>query len=219
VSPLPGFRLLLITPAKLRAIAPKCDAETWAPALSAAMSEADVTSTIRIAAFLAQVAHESAGLTRFEENLNYSAQGLANTWARFSTSGEKGGPPTEQALALARKPELIANVVYAGRLGNGAPTSGEGWKYRGRGPIQVTGKNNYTACGVALRLDLVAQPELLLVPAHGARSAAWYWDSRKLNALADRGDMVGLTKAINGGTIGLEDRLRYFAKAREALAA
>ncbi len=105
---------------------------------------------------------------------------------------------------------MIANVVYASRMGNGPTESGEGWKFRGRGLKQLTGRDNYTRCGQALGLDLVADPDLLLQPEGAALSAAWFWSVNKCGALADADDFVGLTKRINGGTIGLEDRIRHY---------
>ena len=118
--------------------------------------------------------------------------------------------PTKVAESIAGKPELIANMVYSKRMGNGPAESGEGWKYRGRGLKQLTGKDNYTRCGQALELDLVANPDLLLEPEGAALSAAWFWSVNKCGPLADADDFVGLTKKINGGTIGLADREKRY---------
>jgi putative chitinase len=114
--------------------------------------------------------------------------------------------PTKVAHSIAGKPELIANMVYSSRMGNGPPQSGEGWKYRGRGAKQLTGKDNYKRCGDALGVDLVGNPDLLFEPMYAARSAGWFWKANGLSAFADAGDIKGMTKKINGGFIGLEQR-------------
>ena len=171
-------------------------AGVFVPVLNAAMSKHGIVTPARIAAFIAQVGHESGQLTRLVENLNYSADALMRTWpSRFDRV---------RATAAARKPEQIANIAYGGRMGNAAP--GDGWKYRGRGLIYVTGKNNYAACGEALGLDLIDQPGLLEQPQHAAMSAAWFWASSGLNPLADAGDLKSITQRINGGQNGAADR-------------
>ena len=178
-------------------------------ALNKAMQEFSINTPIRQCAFIAQTAHESAGYAFLIENLNYSAQALINTWpSRFTA---------KNAPLYARQQQKIANYVYSNRLGNGNEASGDGWKYRGRGIIQITGKDNYRNCGVDLGLDLVTSPELLEQLEHAFRSGAWFWNSRKLNDLADKEDFVRITKAINGGTIGLEDRMKYYTRAKTAL--
>jgi len=165
---------------------------------------------LRMAHFLAQCAHESQGFTRLVENLNYSANGLKATWpSRFDNA---------TAEAFARNPEQTANKVYASRLGNGDQSSGDGWRYRGRGLIQVTGKDNYRKCGDALGLDLVKHPEFLETIGPAIASALWFWSVRQLNAKADNDDIEGITRAINGGLNGLEDRKAWLAKFRRALA-
>jgi putative chitinase len=191
------------------------DPGKWLEAVVEACTRFQINTPKRIAAFLAQTAHESGGYTMLEENLNYSADTMAVVWPnRFAEMGPDKKPikengknkPNKFALALHRKPEMIANVVYSNRMGNGTIESGEGYKYRGRGLKQLTGKDNYTRCGQALGVDLVAQPELLLTPQYAALSAGWFWDSNRLGDFADRDDFVGMTKKINGGTIGLADR-------------
>jgi putative chitinase len=153
----------------------------------------------RQASFLGQVLHESNNLKSLVENLNYGAKGLMSTWSnRF--------PTQEIAAQYERQPEKIANKVYADRLGNGSEESGDGWKYRGRGAIQCTGKSAYEACGKSLGLDLIGSPELLEQPSGAIASAGWFWDTRGLNQRADIGDIVGISKVINGGTLGLEER-------------
>jgi putative chitinase len=183
--------------------------EEYVPYLNEAAQRFEIATPLRSAAFIAQTAHESAEYSRFVENLNYSAQGLLNTWPKRFTA--------EKALAYGRKPDRIASYVYANRLGNGNEASGDGWRYRGRGIIQITGKTNYQACGNGLGVDLLASPELLEQPQLAFLSAAWFWDSRKLNDLADRDDFVGITKIINGGTNGLADRQAYYELAKAAL--
>lgn len=197
------------------------DPGKWLEAVVEACTRFQINTPKRIAAFLAQTAHESAGYTMLEENLNYSADTMAVVWPnRFAEMGPDKKPikengknkPNKFALALHRKPEMIANVVYSNRMGNGTIESGEGWLYKGRGLKQLTGKDNYTRCGKSLGIDLVEKPELLLTPQYAALSAGWFWDSNRLGDFADRDDFVGMTKKINGGTIGLADReARYKA--------
>lgn len=192
----------------IRAIAPGCSPE-WADALNAAMPLWGIVSAHRRAMFLAQCAHESGGFTRFVENLNYSAQALMRTWPnRF--------PSLAIAAQYERQPEKIANHVYANRLGNGNEASGDGWKYRGRGCLQITGHNNYTAAGAAIRYPLGVYPQDLEQPQFGAPAAAWFWQSRGLNELADEGDFEGITRRINGGMTGLTDRIAWLHKFSEA---
>ena len=192
----------------------------WLPHVQNAMARFGVETERQVAAWLAQTAHESGGYTMLVENLNYRAATMATCWpARFGVKNPDGTwakdakgarVPNKFALALERKPEMIANVVYSSRMGNGPVESGEGWKYRGRGLKQLTGKENYTRCSKALELDLVADPDLLLQPQGAALSAAWFWATNKCGPLADAGDFVGLTKRINGGTIGLPDREKRY---------
>jgi putative chitinase len=125
--------------------------------------------------------------------------------------------PTKVALSIEKKPELIANMVYSSRMGNGPPQSGEGWKYRGRGAKQLTGKDNYARCGKDLNIDLVENPDLLLEPLYAARSAGWFWHVNKLSPLADEGNIKEMTKKINGGYIGLEARQSLYNKIMAAM--
>ncbi|WP_183000391.1 MULTISPECIES: glycoside hydrolase family 19 protein [unclassified Pseudomonas] len=162
------------------------------PALNAAMARFKINSPVRMAAFIAQVGHESGQLTRMVENLNYSADRLRAVWSnRFDAA---------LAAQVARKPEQIANIVYAGRMGNTLP--GDGWKYRGRGLIQLTGANNYRAAGAALGLDLVNHPELVEQPETAALVAGWFWQSNGLNELADAGRIQDIGSIINTGQPG-----------------
>jgi putative chitinase len=185
-------------------------AGVFVPALNTAMAQFGISTPLRMAAFLAQVGHESAHLTAVVENLNYSASALQATWpSRF---------PAALAAQVARKPEQIANIAYGSRMGNGPPVTGDGWKFRGRGLIQVTGWVNYQACGAALGLDLLNKPELLEQPVYAALSAAWFWQSNGLNAMADAGKFEAITKKINGGLNGQADRLEIYQRALKVLA-
>jgi putative chitinase len=180
--------------------------------LDAAMTRFEIQGPARQAAFLAQLAHESGELRHWSESLNYSWQRLRQVFPRyFKTDAE--------AQAFDRQDVRIANRVYGGRMGNGPEDSGDGWRYRGRGPIQLTGKDNYRSCGAGLRLDLLARPELLETPETGCLSAAWFWVKNGLNALADAGDFVGITRRINGGLVGLDERRAFWERAKEVLAA
>jgi putative chitinase len=187
----------------------KC--EYYIDALNKILPRYQIDSKKRLAHFLAQIIHESGNLYYSKENLNYGLSGLRGIFGKYF-------PDDTIANEYARKPEKIANRVYADRMGNGNEASGDGWKYRGRGLIQLTGKNNYKACGDALKLDLINNPDLLCDnPAVTVSSACWYWASRNLNQLADADDVVGITKAINGGLNGLEDRKSNLDTAKKAL--
>ena len=190
----------------------------WLPHVSQAAHRYQIAaSPRRIAAWLATIAHESARLTRTVENLNYSAEGLAATWpARYA---DMTGQPTQFAYKIARDPERIANHVYANRLGNGSAGSGDGWRYRGRGLIQITGRDNYRASGNALHIDLIAYPEQLESPFLAALSAAEWWCRHGCNDLADTGDMAAVTRKVNGGLTGLDDRLKLYSAALAYLGA
>ena len=189
--------------------------EKWLDAIVATCEEFEINTPQRIAGFLAQTSHESGGYTMLSENLNYRAATLAACWPnRFAVMGADKKPkkengklvPTTVANTIAGKPELIANLVYSSRMGNGPAESGEGWKFRGRGLKQLTGKDNYTRCGTALGVDLGSNPDLLLEPLYAARSAGWFWKANNLSKYADADDIRGMTIKINGGTIGLEQR-------------
>ena len=192
------------------------DPTKWIDAIVKTCEEFEINTPERISAFLAQTSHESAGYTMLKENLNYRATTLAGCWPqRFAVLGpdkkpikDKAGKniPTKVAESIAGKPELIANLCYSNRMGNGPAESGEGFKFIGRGLKQLTGKFNYEKCGQALGVDLVGNPDLLLEPMYAARSAGWFWKSNNLSAFADAGDIKGMTKVINGGYIGLEAR-------------
>jgi putative chitinase len=202
---------------ELAAIMPRLTAGplmTYLPFLTAAMQEFAVTSPLRAAAFLAQVAEESAGLTAWSENLNYGAPGLLATFPSHFDA--------QTAAAYARQPERIANRVYANRMGNGDEASGDGWRYRGRGPIGLTFADNYREYGVALGVDLLGNPDLAATPAVGFRIAGRYFAVNGCRELADDGTdaaFIVITRRVNGGLTGLASREAYYARAREVLGA
>ncbi len=187
------------------------DAERYAQPLGHAMAEFGILSPDQQAAFLAQITHESARLSCVEENLNYSWQRLRAIWPRRF-------PTDAFARQYHRQPERIANYVYAGRLGNGPPSSGDGWRFRGRGFIQVTGRSNYEPCGQALGLELTVQPDRLTEPASAARSAAWFWKRIDGNRYVKAKNIEGLSMAINGGRHGMAERLALTRHAARVLA-
>jgi putative chitinase len=169
----------------------------WFEPLQETFEKYQINTPKRQACFIGQCMHESGGFKFLRENLNYSAKALMNTWpSRF--------PDADTAEKYARQPEMIANKVYSGRMGN--TEDGDGAKFIGRGLIQLTGKDNYKAFGEAIGEDLVANPQLVEQPRYAALSAGWFWNKRGLNALADAMDIETLTKRINGGNIGIDDR-------------
>lgn len=178
------------------------------------MQKFAVNTPLRLAHFLAQCGHESGGFKLTQENLNYSAKGLMGIFKKYF--------PT-QALAdqYARKPEKIANRVYGGRMGNGPEASGEGYKFRGRGYIQLTGKQNYTAFDASVPESIVDSPDLVATK-YPLASAAWFWSKNGLNTIADQGAtnevVTKITKRVNGGTIGLADRIKHFKEYHALLA-
>ena len=180
----------------------------WEEPLQATFDKYDINNARRQAAFIGQCAHESGNFKTLEENLNYSAEGLMKTWpSRFSTK--------EIADQYARQPAKIAGKVYNGRLGN--TSEEEASKYLGRGLIQLTGKDNYERCGLAIGVDLLSNPDLLLDPRYATLSAGWFWNKHGLNELADAQEHGIITKRINGGTLGLDDRILKTTKALEIL--
>ena len=180
-------------------------ADKWFDHLIAAMAEFGINTPKRQAYFIAQIGTESGGFKTVKENLNYSVAGLKIFGSRLTAAQrEQLGRKAEESALSPERQMAIANLVYGGRYSNNL--NGDGWKYRGRGLKQVTFKDNYLACGKALGLDLVNNPDLLLTDANAARSAGWFWKANNCNQFADAGDVVGLTRRINGGTNGLEDR-------------
>lgn len=182
----------------------------WLEPLNEAMHRYEINTPLRMAAFIGQCSHESGNFKTLQENLNYSAESLCRVWpSRF--------PSLDAAQPYHRNPEKIANKVYGGRMGNGTEETDEGSLYKGRGLIQLTGKDNYTLCGDALSVGLLHEPELLLTPKYAALSAAWFWNKRGLNKEADAKDYTGMTKKINGGVIGLDDRIKHISHALHIL--
>jgi len=180
----------------------------WLAPLEETFAKYDISTPIRQASFIGQCAHESGNFKTLQENLNYSAEGLMKTWSsRF--------PTKEIADQYARQPAKIAGKVYNGRLGN--TSEEEASKYLGRGLIQLTGKENYAYCGSGIGVNLLADPALLLDPRYACLSAGWFWNKKGLNSLADVSDLETMTKRINGGLIGLDDRKAKIAKALSVL--
>jgi putative chitinase len=180
----------------------------WLGPLEEAFAKYDISTPQRQACFIGQCAHESGNFKTLQENLNYSAEGLMKTWpSRFQTK--------EIADQYARQPAKIAGKVYNGRLGN--TSEEEASKFLGRGLIQLTGKENYEHCGSSIGVDLLSNPDLLSDPKYAALSAGWFWNKKGLNSLADASDLETMTKRINGGLIGLDDRKAKIAKALSVL--
>lgn len=197
-------------------------AERWHPAVSAALFEFGILSPQRVAAWVAQVGTESGGFSRLQESFDYSVEGLQGTFGArmpLAIAGTLGRQPGERMVPIDRQ-ERIASIVYARRFGNSEAGSGDGWRYRGRGLKQITFADNYRECGHALGVDLVAQPDLLASDDWlAARSAAWFWYANGCNQLADIGDIEQLTRRINGGLNGLEDRRRRWNLAKQFIRA
>lgn len=207
-----------ITLNTLQVSLPNCkNPQQWVDALNLALTEYEINSKARIASFLAQTGHESGQFNRLVENLNYKAARLMAVWP-------KRFPDLAFASQYELNAEKLANYVYANRIGNGPEASGDGYRYRGRGILQLTGRSNYAAASKVLGHDLLADPDALLTPAIAAMSAAWFWQSHGLNALADDNaddndieDFIAITKKINGGTAGLQERLALFKTIAQAL--
>jgi putative chitinase len=182
----------------------------WYEALEQLLPDYDINTPKRAAAFLAQCAHESGGFKFIKENLNYKAASLRKVFPKYF-------PTDELAAAYAMKPEKIANRVYANRMGNGDEASGDGYCYCGRGLIQLTGKQNYTNFGESLEISPEEVSEYLATFEGAAQSACWFWETNNLNKWADAGDVVKMTKIINGGDIGLADRIKHYEHALNVL--
>ena len=187
---------------------PRCkDPQGWYAALCSGLAGTSINTKNRLACFLAQAAHESGEFNITTENLNYSEQGLLTVFKKYFTA--------ETAKTYARQPEKIANRVYANRMGNGDEASGDGWRYRGRGIFQLTGKTNYMSAGTAIFGDtrLMLSPDLVANTKDIAiKTAVWFWDKNKLSPMADQLNMLAITKTINGGTNGLDDRQAIFQR-------
>ena len=198
---------MTLTQAQLKQIIPKNPyVDHWHKALAQLLPEYEINTPQRMAAFLAQCAHESGGFTAIKENLNYRAVSLRKTFAKYF-------PTDELAQQYANKPQAIANKVYANRMGNGDEASGDGYRYSGRGLIQLTGKDNYFWFAASIGLTPEAASEYMETFEGAAQSACWFWETNNLNQWADAGDILTLTKRINGGTIGLEDRKKHYEHA------
>lgn len=208
-------RLDMITPQNLSKIAP-CSlavASAWSPALIDTFSRYSINTKKRVAGFLSQCSHESGGFTRVIENLNYSEKALLSVFSKYFNAAS--------AKKYARKPESIANIVYANRMENGDTASGDGWRFRGRGPIQLTGKRNYRLLSEATGIDFVKNPDLLLIPQYGALAAGWYWNVNNLNKYCDSDRFDNLCDAVNigretrsyGDSNGFADRLAIYNRA------
>lgn len=180
-------------------------ADKWLPWLNKTMQKYDIKSPRRQAMFLSQLAHESGNFRFTSENLNYSADALERVFKKYF-------PTRELAEEYARQPEKIANRVYANRMGNGDEESGDGWKYRGRGLIQLTGLNNYANYSMHCDNEALTKPEIVAEPEYAADSAGWFWSVNRLNAMADTGDVRAVTRRINGGFNGLADREAKYNK-------
>ena len=181
----------------------------WVDALNETFQRFNINTPRQRAAFIGQCGHECGNFRILEENLNYRAETLQKLWPkRFDAT---------KAQACARNPKLIANTVYSSRMGNRDEASGDGYRFRGRGCIQLTGSDNYFHAGKALGVDFWANPDLVATPKYAALSAGWFWSTHKCNELAESANWVGLTKRINGGTIGLDDRIKHTNHALEVL--
>jgi len=180
--------------------------EHWHRALAQLLPDYEINTPQRIAAFIAQCAHESGNFMFLKENLNYRAESLMKVWPRHF-------PTLEIAKQYERKPEKIANRAYANRMGNGPEESGDGWKFAGKGLIQLTGRTNYTWFAASLEISVEEASEYLQTFEGAAQSACWFWENNNINRFADVGDIKGMTKAINGGFIGLEDREKHYQHA------
>jgi putative chitinase len=182
----------------------------WVDALNETFQRFDISTPARQAAFIGQCGHECANFRILEENLNYRAETLMRQWkSRF--------PTIEIANEYARNPKKIANKVYSSRMGNRDEASGDGYRFRGRGCIQLTGHANYFHAGQACGEDFVMNPDLVATPRYAAMTAGWFWNTHKLNQYADSQDYKTLTKKINGGFIGLEDRIKHINEALQVL--
>ena len=189
----------------------KKECDYYYEALQTLLIQYNIDTPLRIAHFLAQILHESGHLKYNKENLNYSTKALRSVFGKYFKTDK-------EAEEYARKPEKIANRVYANRMGNGDEASGDGWKYAGKGLIQLTGKANYTECGNSLGLDLVNHPDMIITsPETCVETACWFWNKNNLNRYADKDDIITITKRINGGLNGIESRKAILASAKQHL--
>jgi putative chitinase len=202
-----------LTKQQLKQLLPKNPyIDQWHNALSQLLPDYEINTPQRIAAFIAQCAHESGNFIFLSENLNYKAESLVKIFHKYF-------PTIESTNGYAKNPEKIANKIYANRMGNGDELSGDGFKYRGRGLIQLTGKTNYTWFAASLEISPEEAAQYTQTFEGAAQSGCWFWETNKLNQYADTGDILTMTKRINGGTIGLEDRKKHYAHALHVLGA
>jgi putative chitinase len=187
--------------------------DNWHQALSQLLPDYEINTSKRIAAFIAQCSHESGGFMVLKENLNYKAATLRKIFPKYFPTDEMAN----KYASMPNKQEAIANLVYANRMGNGSPETGDGYRFCGRGLIQLTGRDNYTFFAGSLGITVEDASEYLATFEGAAQSACWFWETNNLNQWADKGDIVTLTKRINGGTIGLEDRIHHYEHALHVL--
>ena len=206
----------MLTLNQLKQLLPKNKyVEHWHHALSQLLPDYDINTPHRIAAFIAQCSHESGGFTTLKENLNYKPQSLRRLFPKYFPDDVLA----QQYCAKPNKQEAIANRIYANRMGNRDESSGDGARFCGRGCIQLTGSTAYYQAGKALGVDLWADPTIVATPEYAALTAGWFWSTHKCNELAEAGDWVKLTKVINGGTVGLDDRIKHINEALAVLTA
>ena len=204
----------MITQEQLKELLPRNPyVEHWHKALEQLFPDYEINTPKRMAAFIAQCSHESAGFTALVENLNYRWQSLRKVFPKYFPNDAIA----QDYASRPNKQEAIANRIYASRMGNGDEASGDGFRYRGRGLIQLTGKHNYTWFAASLEITPEEATEYLTTFEGAAQSACWFWETNKLNQWADAGDIVTLTKRINGGTIGLDDRIKHYEHALHVL--
>ncbi len=202
-----------LTKEQLKQLLPKNKfVDHWYEVLAKLLPDYEIDTPQRIAAFIAQCSHESGGFTTIKENLNYRPESLVRLFSKYFDL-----PTAQRYCALPNKQEAIANRIYANRMGNGDESSGDGYKYCGRGLIQLTGKDNYFWFSASLGITPEEASEYMATFEGAAQSACWFWENNKLNQWADAGDILTLTKRINGGTIGLEDRIKHYEHALHVL--
>jgi putative chitinase len=189
--------------------------EEWVDALNETFERFQIDTPMRQASFIGQCSHESANFKVLEENLNYRAATLLKLFPR--TAKRTWGFTPEEATAYERQPKKIANRIYGNRMNNRDEASGDGFRFRGRGILQLTGAANYHHSSKALGVDFIMEPDLVATPKYAAMTAGWFWNTHKINQFADVQDWVTMTKRINGGTIGLDDRIKHIMQALQIL--
>lgn len=203
-----------LTKEQLKKLLPKNPyVDYWYDALSKLLPDYEINTPQRIAAFVAQCSHESGGFMILQENLNYRPATLRKIFPKYFPTDELAN----EYCSRPNKQEAIANRVYANRMGNGNEASGDGWRYRGRGLIQLTGHDNYAFFAGSLGIPIEEATEYMSTFEGAAQSACWFWETNNLNQWADKGDILTLTKRINGGTIGLDDRIKHYEHALHVL--